>query len=59
MDVTFNTETLGTAGAVASTLKPGSGVQPASRAISPNAKNLTVSDAVTFPVKSGGSYQLT
>ncbi|MEA2313024.1 MAG: hypothetical protein QOE28_2992, partial [Solirubrobacteraceae bacterium] len=59
MDVTFATQTLGTAGAVASTLVPGRGVQASSRSISPKASALTVKDALTFPVKSGTSYELT
>src|SRR5204863_9530556 len=58
MDVNFVTETLGTAGTLASTLDTGAGVNVTSRSISPNAKNLTVSDAVTFPVKAGSSYEL-
>jgi trehalose/maltose hydrolase-like predicted phosphorylase len=58
MDVNFATETLGTAGTLASTLKAGSGVNVSSSSVSPTAKDLTVSDAVTFPVKAGSSYEL-
>src|SRR4051812_13542986 len=56
VDVTFATETLGTAGAVASTLRPGSGVHATSRSTTAPAQNLTARDAVTFSAKAGTSY---
>ena len=59
MDVNFATETLGTAGTVASTVNLGSGVNATKRDISATAQNLTATDAVRFPVKSGTSYELT
>ena len=60
IDVNFVTQTLGTAGTVASTLKPGSGVNPVKRTITPpRSQNLTSSDAVTFNVRSGKPYELT
>jgi len=58
MDVNFATETLGTAGTVASTVSLGSGVKGNTK-VSATAQNLTATDAVTFPVKSGRSYELT
>jgi trehalose/maltose hydrolase-like predicted phosphorylase len=58
MDVNFATETIGTAGTVASTVDLGSGVKPTKRTVSA-AQNLTATDAVTFPVKSGTSYEVT
>ncbi len=57
--VNFATETLGTAGTLASTLNLGSGVKATKRAVSATAQNLTATDAVTFRVKSGTSYELT
>src|SRR5437764_7877817 len=59
MDVNFATETLGTAGTVASTVNLGSGVKATKTDISATAQNLTATDAVKFPVKSGTSYELT
>jgi trehalose/maltose hydrolase-like predicted phosphorylase len=58
MDVNFTTQTLGTAGTVASTLTPGSDIKGIKPAIS-QASNLTATDAVTFPVSSDQSYDLT
>ena len=58
MDVNFATETLGTAGTVASTVNLGSGVNATTQDIS-KARNLTATDAVGFQVKSGRSYELT
>jgi trehalose/maltose hydrolase-like predicted phosphorylase len=58
MDVNFATETIGTAGTVASTISPGSGVKVTKQVVTP-AQNLTASDALTFSVKSGTSYDLT
>jgi trehalose/maltose hydrolase-like predicted phosphorylase len=57
-DVNFATETIGTAGTVASTITPGSSVKVTKR-VAPPAQNLTASDALTFSVKSGTSYELT
>jgi trehalose/maltose hydrolase-like predicted phosphorylase len=59
IDVNFTTQTLGTAGTVASTLVPGTTVNGAKTATSPQASNLTATDAVTFRVRSGQSYELT
>jgi trehalose/maltose hydrolase-like predicted phosphorylase len=59
IDVNFTTQTLGTAGTVASTLKPGSGVKVTNTSVSNGASNLTASEAVKFSVKSGRSYELT
>ena len=59
MDVNFATETLGTAGTVASTVNLGSGVNATKTDISATPQNLTATDAVKFPVKSGTSYELT
>ena len=56
MDVTFATQTLGTAGSVASTLIVPSGLNAASRQVSPSAQNLSATDAVTFTARSGASY---
>jgi len=57
--VNFATQTLGTAGTVASTLSPGSTVGSVKRDVSAPAKQLTAKDAVTFSVKSGASYDFT
>jgi Glycosyl hydrolase family 65, N-terminal domain len=57
VDVTFGTETTATAGAVASTLKPGAGVAASSERRGP-ASDLTASHALTFPVRAGQSYEL-
>src|SRR3954468_16414671 len=59
IDVNFTTQSLGTAGTVASTLKPGGGVNPTSTSASKTASNLTASESVTFDVESGRSYELT
>ena len=56
VDVAFATQTLGTAGAVASTLRPGGTVSVKSRSVTAQAQNLTTSDAVTFVAHSGTSY---
>jgi trehalose/maltose hydrolase-like predicted phosphorylase len=58
MDVNFATQTLGTAGTVASTLDA-SGVNASSRRISQSAADLTATDAVSFSVDSGQSYDFT
>ena len=58
MDVNFATETLGTAGTVASTVTLGSGVNATTQDIS-KAQNLTATNAVGFVVRSGTSYVLT
>jgi trehalose/maltose hydrolase-like predicted phosphorylase len=59
IDVNFTTQTLGTAGTVASTLKPGSGVKPTNTSASNTASNLSASESVKFNVQSGRSYELT
>jgi trehalose/maltose hydrolase-like predicted phosphorylase len=59
MDVTFRTDTTGTAGAVASMLKAGKGVRHPSTVPGGGARNLSVRQAVTFPVHSGRSYEFT
>jgi trehalose/maltose hydrolase-like predicted phosphorylase len=59
MDVNFATETLGTAGTIASTLAYGPNVRPTKSQVRQNAHDLTETDAVTFPVQSGKSYELT
>ncbi|MDP9293989.1 MAG: discoidin domain-containing protein [Actinomycetota bacterium] len=58
IDVNFTTQTLGTAGTVASTLGYGSAVKPSSSTRSKKATNLTASQSVTFPVSAGTSYEL-
>src|SRR3954451_16322781 len=58
IDVNFTTQTLGTAGTVASTLTPGGGVTPTSTSASQKANKLTTSESVKFDVQSGGSYEL-
>jgi trehalose/maltose hydrolase-like predicted phosphorylase len=55
-DVTFAAETLGTAGAVASTLTAGSGVTVSATARTPVA-NLTASQALTFRARKDKSYE--
>ena len=57
VDVTFSTQTTGTAGTVASTVKPGAGVaaSPAKRSIGDG--DLSASQSLTFPVRSGQSYE--
>jgi trehalose/maltose hydrolase-like predicted phosphorylase len=57
MDVTFAAQTLGTPGALASTLTTGAGVQPSSRDYT-KAQGLTVSDTIRFPVKAGATYEI-
>jgi hypothetical protein len=59
MAVGFATQGIGTAGTVASTLKVGSTAHNVSRSFSPAAQSLSASDAVTFTVKSGDSYEQT
>jgi len=56
MRVDFATQTLGTAGSIASTMTVPSSVQPSPRAIS-SAQNLTATDAVTFSARAGTSYE--
>ena len=58
MDVNFATQTLGTAGTVASTLEA-SGVRAPKRTFDPTAKSLTATDALSFSVQSGRSYDFT
>jgi trehalose/maltose hydrolase-like predicted phosphorylase len=57
VDVTFDTETTATAGAVASTLQPGAGVEVDSAKRSVGNKNLTASQALTFTAQAGQSYE--
>ena len=59
MAVEFSTQVLGTKGTVASTLTAPSGATDVSRAFSKNAKSLSGTDALTFTVRSGQSYELT
>ncbi|MEA2293540.1 MAG: hypothetical protein QOE86_1179, partial [Solirubrobacteraceae bacterium] len=59
IDVRFATQTLGTAGSVASTLVPPSGLNGASATVSPSAKDLSATDALSFPVRAGTTYELT
>jgi trehalose/maltose hydrolase-like predicted phosphorylase len=58
VDVTFSTQTTGTAGTVASTLKPGAGVaaSPAKRSVGD--ADLSASQSLAFPVRSGQSYEV-
>jgi trehalose/maltose hydrolase-like predicted phosphorylase len=58
MNVNFATQTLGTAGTVASTLEA-SGVRGPKRTFDPTAKSLTATDALSFSVQSGRSYDFT
>jgi trehalose/maltose hydrolase-like predicted phosphorylase len=57
VDVAFSTETTATAGAVASTLKPGAGVAVSSAKRSVGDGNLSASQQLTFTVHSGQSYE--
>jgi trehalose/maltose hydrolase-like predicted phosphorylase len=57
MDVTFAAQTTGTAGAVASTLTHDRSVAGASTTRTP-AANLSASQTLAFPVRSGQSYEL-
>lgn len=59
MDVSFRTDGTGTAGAVASTLRTGPAVHAGSPRRAPRADGLTNRQRVTFPVRSGRSYELT
>jgi trehalose/maltose hydrolase-like predicted phosphorylase len=59
VDVTFETQSIGTPGAVASTLSYGAGVQPSSDKRTAKAQNLTASRTVSFPVTARTTYQLT
>jgi trehalose/maltose hydrolase-like predicted phosphorylase len=56
-DVTFRTQTTGTAGAVASTLRPGLGIRVSDITQSP-AEGLSVSQSLAFDVDSGRSYEV-
>jgi trehalose/maltose hydrolase-like predicted phosphorylase len=58
MDVNFATQTLGTAGTVASTLKA-NGLDASDRKISQSAADLTATDAVSLSVDSDQSYEFT
>jgi trehalose/maltose hydrolase-like predicted phosphorylase len=57
VDVAFAAQTVGTAGAVASTLTHDRGVDPSSSTRTP-AANLTVSQTLKFPVRAGQTYEL-
>ncbi len=56
MRVDFATQTLGTAGSLASTMTVPASVQPSPRVIS-SAQNLTATDAVTFSARAGTKYE--
>jgi trehalose/maltose hydrolase-like predicted phosphorylase len=58
IDVNFSTTTLGTAGTVASTLGYDASVRPSAHPRDAKAQNLTATQAVTFPVTAGTSYEL-
>jgi trehalose/maltose hydrolase-like predicted phosphorylase len=58
MDVNFASQTLGTAGTVASTLET-TGVNGPKRNIDQDAADLTANDAIAFAAKSGRSYGFT
>jgi trehalose/maltose hydrolase-like predicted phosphorylase len=57
VDVAFSTETTGTAGAVASTVKPGAGVAVSSTKRSVGDGDLSASQTLTFTVHAGQSYE--
>jgi trehalose/maltose hydrolase-like predicted phosphorylase len=57
--VGFATQVLGTRGTVASTLTAPSGATNVSRSLSPVAQTLSATDALSFNVRSGQSYELT
>ncbi|MGW7488526.1 discoidin domain-containing protein [Streptomyces sp. NPDC054786] len=59
MDVGFRTDGTKTEGAVASTLRTGSGVRAAGPRQTPQAAELSNRQRVSFPVRSGRSYELT
>ncbi|MFI0213824.1 discoidin domain-containing protein [Streptomyces lydicus] len=59
MDVTFRTDGTRTEGAVASTLRTGPGVDAARPGQAPRTDSLSNHQRVTFPVRSGRSYELT
>ncbi|HEX4718618.1 MAG TPA: discoidin domain-containing protein [Thermoleophilaceae bacterium] len=56
--VGFATQGLGTQGTVASTLMAPGGVNGVARSFSPSGQSLTATDALTFNVRSGQSYEL-
>src|SRR3954463_4075070 len=56
--VGFATQGIGTQGTVASTLVAPSGASGVSRSLSPSAQTLTATDALSFSVQSGKSYEL-
>src|SRR5207245_7123215 len=58
IEVAFSTNTTKVAGAVVSTLRHGMNVHPVGTANSPKVEGLTARQAVTFPVREGGSYEL-
>ena len=59
MAVGFATQVLGTRGTVASTLTAPPGATNLSRSLSPAAQSLTATDALSFNVRSGQTYELT
>ncbi|MEU7135973.1 discoidin domain-containing protein [Streptomyces sp. NPDC046261] len=59
MDVAFRTDGTDTDGAVASTLRPGHGVRTANARHADDAKDLSVRQSLTFPVRKGHAYELT
>lgn len=59
MDVAFRTDGTDTDGAVASTLRAGRGVRTAKAADAEGARDLSVRQSLTFPVRKGHAYELT
>ncbi|MCA6095510.1 discoidin domain-containing protein [Streptomyces sp. SCA3-4] len=59
MDVAFRTDGTDTDGAVASTLRPGRGVPTATARTAGPARDLSVRQSLTFPVRKGRAYELT
>ncbi|MFE0375788.1 discoidin domain-containing protein [Streptomyces inhibens] len=59
MDVAFRTDGTKTEGAVASTLRTGPGVRAGQMSPAPRATGLSTRRQLTFPVRSGRSYELT
>ncbi|MEU9789386.1 glycosyl hydrolase family 65 protein [Streptomyces sparsogenes] len=58
MDVAFRTDGTETDGAVASTLRPGAGVRAERPHTASPVRDLSARQSVTFPVRSGRSYEL-
>ncbi|MEU1308270.1 discoidin domain-containing protein [Streptomyces cinnamoneus] len=59
MDVAFRTDGTDTDGAVASTLRAGHGVRPATTQGAAAAEDLSARQSLTFPVRKGQAYELT